>query len=98
MPPYAVRCYTSGCENLAAYKVAARWSDGVVSELKTYALSCPGCLKAWFQKSRDKQAACRLTTNETLEPPGIYNLQRGTRDQKLERLSQLETELGEPMF
>lgn len=94
MPAYPIHCYTKGCENLAAYKVAARWSDGVVAELKTYALSCPQCLKDWFARSRDKQTACKLTTNETLEAPGIYALQRGTADQQLQRLEQLEREMA----
>lgn len=94
MPPYPIHCSTQDCKNVAAYKVAARWSDGVVAELKTYALACPACLEAWFRKSRQKQAACRLTTNEKLDPPGIYSLQRGQRDQRLERLKELEEKLG----
>jgi hypothetical protein len=79
---------------LAVYKIAARWSDGVISELKTYALTCPQCLKDWFGRSRQKQAVCRLTTGEVLEPPGIYHLERGQRDQKLQRLPELERELS----
>ena len=93
MPPYPIHCYTKGCKNLAVYKIAARWSDGVISELKTYALSCADCLNAWFHKSRQKQKACRLTTGESLEPPGIYSLERGHRDQELRRLVELEAEI-----
>ena len=44
MPPYAVLCYRPGCDRPAAYKVAARWSDGVTEELKTYSLCCAECL------------------------------------------------------
>jgi hypothetical protein len=40
MPPYPIYCSGKGCKNQAEYKIAARWSDGVVSELKTYALCC----------------------------------------------------------
>ncbi|MBY0526525.1 MAG: hypothetical protein K2R98_24230 [Gemmataceae bacterium] len=93
MPPYPLHCYRKGCGQLAIYKIAARWSDGVTSELKTYALSCEACLPEWFRLSRQKQAACRLTTAETLEPPGIYRMERGQRDKKLERLSEREAEL-----
>ena len=90
MPSYPVRCYTRGCEELAVYKIAARWSDGVTQELKTYSLSCPACLAQSFQKSRAKQAACRLAPGESLESPGIYELARGHRDQQLVRREDLE--------
>jgi hypothetical protein len=93
MPPYQVFCYTKGCKNPAEYKIAARWSDGVVSELKTYALCCEDCLPNWLQGGRDRQKACRLTPGETLEVPGIYRLQHGKRDQALQRLSDLEEKI-----
>jgi hypothetical protein len=96
MPSYPLYCYRTGCEQLAEYKIAARWSDGVTQELKTYALSCAGCLADWFRRSREKQAACRLAAGEVLEPPGIYHLQRGQRDQNLQRLHELEDQLNQP--
>jgi hypothetical protein len=94
MPPYPVHCYRPGCEGLAVYKIAARWSDGITQELKTYALTCPACLGEWFHKSRARQAACRLAPGETLESPGIYDLQRGLRDQQLVRREDLEQQLS----
>lgn len=93
MPSYPVRCYTRGCGEPAVYKIAARWSDGVTQELKTYALSCPACLARSFQQSRAKQAACRLAPGETLESPGIYELVRGHRDQQLVRRADLEAHI-----
>jgi len=90
MPPYQVFCYTKGCKNSAQYKIAARWSDGVVSELKTYGLCCQECLPKWLQRGRDRQDACRLTPGETLDVPGIYLWQHGKRDQVLQRLTELE--------
>src|SRR5262245_26766808 len=94
MPPYPLYCYNRDCGRLAQYKIAARWSDGVTEELKTYALSCPECLPAWFRRSREKQAACRLAPNEILEPPGIYDLDRGKRDRQLRRRHDLEQQLA----
>ncbi len=94
MPPYPLSCLTKGCENPAGYKIAARWSDGVTEELKTYALSCPACLAGWFRRSRQKQAACRRAPHEVLEPPGVYRLERGRRDRRLERLPELEQQLS----
>ena len=95
MPAYAIYCYRPGCGQLAVYKIAARWSDGVTQELKTYALSCAGCLPEWFRRSRDKQKACPLAPGETLEPPGIYTLERGRRDSQIQRLRDLEKQLAE---
>lgn len=92
MSPYPVLCTTPKCSNPAVYKIASRWSDGIVSELKTYSLCCGGCLREAFRTSRQKQAACRLTQGESLDPPGIYQIQHGTRDQKLQRLPELERE------
>jgi hypothetical protein len=94
MPPYQVYCYTPGCKNAALYKIAARWSDGLVSELKTYGLCCADCLPEWYVKARAKQKACRLAPHETLEPPGIYRHERGQRDQALARLEDLESKLA----
>jgi hypothetical protein len=93
MPPYTVLCYRDRCGRPAVYKIAARWSDGVTEELKTYALSCADCLAEWFRRSRAKQAACRLAPGEVLEPPGIYRLERLSRDRQLQRLRDLEQQL-----
>jgi hypothetical protein len=93
MPPYPVLCYTRCCDRPAVYKIAARWSDGITQELKTYALSCAECLAQWFHASRAKQAACRTASGETLDPPGIYQLQRGQRDVQLVRCDELEQQL-----
>jgi hypothetical protein len=93
MPCYRVVCYQPGCGQDAAYKIAARWSDGLTEELKTYAVVCPGCLASWFQLSREKQKKCRRAPGEVLEPPGIYELVRGQPDQRLNRRPDLEREV-----
>ena len=93
MPSYPLRCYTHGCEELAVYKIAAHWSDGVTQELKTYALSCSNCLADSFRRILAKQAACRLAPGETLESPGIYVLARGRHDPELIRRNDLEQPL-----
>jgi hypothetical protein len=94
MSSYPVLCYTHGCGRPAVFKIAARWSDGVTGELKTYFLCCSECLPECFRRSREKQAACRRAPGETLEPPGIYRLARGQRDQQLRRLTDLEAQLA----
>ena len=96
MPPYPVLCYTPGCGQPAIYKIAARWSDGVTSELKTYGLACETCLAAWFRQARERRATCRVAAGETLDAPGIYRTQRELRDQQLERLAEREAQLSGP--
>jgi hypothetical protein len=96
MPSYPVCCYQPGCGKLAVYKIAARWSDGVTQELKTYGLACTDCLAEWFRRSLSRRAACRLTTGEKLEAPGIYELVRGSRDRQLRRREDLEAQLLQP--
>ena len=93
MPPYPISCYKPGCPNLARYKIAAEWSDGITRELKTYALCCPDHLGELYRQSCRKQAACRLAAGETLQRPGIYEMVRGMRDQQLVRLPDLESQL-----
>ena len=95
MPPYPVMCYASKCPNLGVYKVAARWSDGVTDELKTYYLSCPDCLARLYASAVSKRTSCRLAPGESLEAPGIYELHRGERDKTLKRRKELEEELRE---
>src|SRR5436305_8149518 len=89
-PAYVVLCTQPGCPRPAAYKIAARWSDGSTEELKTYALCCGECLAEAYRASRAKQAACRTAKGETLEAPGVYQLARGRRDQQLARRADLE--------
>jgi hypothetical protein len=92
MPPYPIYCSTEGCKAVAIYKIAARWTDGVVGELKTYGLCCEEHLPAAFVRA--KQKTCRLTTGETLEEPGVYHLEHGRRDQALVRLDDVEKRLS----
>jgi hypothetical protein len=94
MRPYVVTCSRRGCGDAARYKIAARWSDGVTRELKTYALSCEACLAGQFATSLGKQASCRLAPGETLQAPGIFELTRGQRDAKLARREDLEQQFS----
>jgi hypothetical protein len=96
MPPYPVICYRNGCGRPAVYKIAARWSDELTQELKTYALCCQECLAEIYQRSCQKHAACRLAPGEALEVPGIYELARGRRDHQLVRRIDLEQNSSPP--
>lgn len=90
MPPYPVLCHAPGCHCPAVFKVAARWSDGVTHELKTYTLSCRNCLTHLLAAAREKRSACRLAPGESLDLPGVYELLRGERDRTLKQRPDLE--------
>jgi hypothetical protein len=90
MPSYPVRCYARGCTREATYKIAARWSDGVTRELKTYFLACPACLSELYRTAQVKKAACRLAAGETLADPEVFEMRRGARDRELVRRPDLE--------
>ncbi len=89
MTVYPVAC-CGECGAMAAFKIAAQWSDGPTQELKTYFLSCQSCLVNLFPKATAKQRACRLAPGETLAPPGVYELSRGAGDRSLVRRGDLE--------
>lgn len=93
MAPYPIRCYQKRCPNVAIYKIAAQWSDGIIGELKTYGLVCARCLPEWYRRSVMKQASCRRAPHEQLDTPGIYRLDRNKRDAQLERLREMEAQL-----
>ena len=90
MPHYLVSCSAPECPQPAAFKIAARWNDGMTHELKTYSLACQDCLETLFASALVKWAACLLAPGEALEPPGIYELHRGGRDKTLKRRTDLE--------
>jgi hypothetical protein len=96
MPPYPLICYQPGCGRPAVYKIAARWSDGLTGELKTYGLCCESCLPLWYGRSTQRQRACRLAPGEVLEVPSIFLLTSGRRDRELKPLTELEQRLNQP--
>ena len=94
MSPYPVLCYAPGCHAPALYKIAATWSDGATTELKTYGLACAACLPGLLAQAREKRAACRLGAGETLDTCGVYELTRGARARGRARRPDLETQPG----
>lgn len=87
---YPVRCYGSGCDQLAQFKIAARWSHGPSSELKTYGLACEKCLPHLFISSIERQKTARTLPDELGERPGIYRLVGTWGDRELVRDSERE--------
>jgi hypothetical protein len=81
-----------GCQEPAAYKIAAEWSDGTTKELKTYGLACENHLQFLFRQSRDRQRGYRLGEGETLSATAIFRIEHGRRDRELVRMPDLEAD------
>src|SRR5438552_3085010 len=50
-----VQCSLRGCAEPAAYKIAAQWSDGSFSELKSYGFACSDHLGPVFREAEQRR-------------------------------------------
>ncbi len=91
---YEVRCTARGCEQPAVYKIAARWTDGVLTELKTYALACREHVALLYGQASQRHAQHKPRPPEQLGPLTVYRWQPGKRDRELVRADELAAELG----
>ena len=57
MTTTVVRCSAPDCREPATYKIAAPWSDGRFSELKTYGHACPEHLGTVFRAAEQRRQA-----------------------------------------
>ena len=87
---FVVSCSHPDCREPAAYKVAARWSDGRTAELKTYGFSCSEHLERVFRDSEQRRLDYPLSPGEAIEEIAIYRYETGKRDRQLQRLWGLE--------
>ena len=85
-----VRCSLPDCQEPAAYKIAAPWSDGQFSELKTFGFSCHDHLGEVIRGAEQRRRSYRPSPVETVEEIGIYRYEQGKRDRQLQRLWGLE--------
>jgi hypothetical protein len=90
MLPTVVRCSLPDCGEPAVYKIAAPWSDGQFSELKTYGHACTKHLGPVFRDADLRRATYRSAPGETVDELGIYRYEAGKRDRQLQRLRDLE--------
>jgi hypothetical protein len=90
MLPTVVHCSMPDCQEPAAYKIAASWSDGRFSELKTYGHACSKHLGPVFRDADLRRATYRSAAGETVDELAIYRYEPGRRDRQLQRLHDLE--------
>ena len=90
MPANLVRCSQEDCREPATYKIAAPWSDGSFSELKTFGHACNQHIGPVFGDAEARRESYTPTAGETVEEIGIYKYEQGRRDRQLQRLWGLE--------
>ncbi len=90
MPITVVRCSLSGCAEPASYKIAAPWSGGSFSELKTFGHACAEHLGPVFREAEKRRKSYAPSPGEAVEDIGIYRYEQGKRDRQLQRLWGLE--------
>ena len=90
---YQILCTAPNCPAPATHKIAARWTDGLTEELKTYGLTCEEHLPRAYRESMKKQKACRLVDGEVLDTPAIFLLKRDDQAKPPQRLVDLEKQI-----
>jgi hypothetical protein len=89
-----VSCGVPECENAAAYKIAAPWSSGKFTELKSYGLACADHYGLAFRNALQRARKHVYSDEESVGEIGIYYFEKGTPDKQLQRLKNLEQSSG----
>jgi len=87
---HVVACSHPECREPAAYKIAARWTDGRLTELKTYGFACSEHIGLVFRESEQRRREYQPSPGESIEELAIYRHEAGKRDRFLQRLWGLE--------
>jgi hypothetical protein len=88
-----VRCFGHDCEEPAVYKIAAPWSDGRFSELKTYGFACADHLKDVLRSAEARWLDYEPVKGEVVQDIGIYHYEAGKKDRQLQRDEDIEDSL-----
>ncbi len=87
---HVVICSHPLCREPAAYKIAARWTDGRLAELKTYGFACSEHIGDVFGQAEKRRLDYKPAAAESIEELAIYRYEPGKRDRLLQRLWGLE--------
>ena len=87
-PPfhYTPKCSTLGCGREGMFKVAAPWSYGNISELKSYGVCCEEHRAALFERAKAENAGLPSAEGEKFGTVGVYSIRPKTRDANLTRV------------
>jgi hypothetical protein len=92
--PTVVRCSAPDCTEPAAYKIAAPWSDGRFSELKTYGFSCDDHVREVLRSAETRWLDYEPVSGEKVREIGIYRYEPGKPDSQLKRAHEMEEEFS----
>ena len=81
-----VPCGVPGCGGQAEYKIAAPWSAGRFSELKTYGLACADHYAQAYRDALRRRKIHPPSREETVGEIGVYRFEKGGADRALERV------------
>ncbi len=85
-----VQCGTAGCRELAEYKVAASWSAGRFSELKTYGLACEAHYAQTYRDALRRRKLHPPSTEESQGEIAVYHFEKGKSAAELEAVAKPE--------
>ena len=80
-----VPCGTPGCGELAEYKIAANWSAGRFSELKTYGLACETHQAQVYREALRRRKIHPPSAEEAQGEIGVYRFEKGTPCKGIEK-------------
>ncbi len=83
---YTPKCSTLGCGREGMFKVAAPWSYGNISELKSYGVCCEEHRSTLFARAKAENAGLPPADGEKFGPVSVYSIRPGARDSELSRL------------
>jgi hypothetical protein len=78
----------------AKYKLAAEWTGGGYSELKTYGFANDECIEKVYRDARTRLGRFRPGEGESVGELRIYVLDASRHDYELDRATELEKRLG----
>ena len=82
----AVSCGAPGCGHPAEFKVAAPWSYGRFTELKTYGLACAAHRDQTYQAAVARGQKHPSSSEEKVGEIGVYRYEKGLHDRDLEKV------------
>jgi hypothetical protein len=85
-----ITCGAPGCSELAEYKIAAHWSAGKFSELKTYGLACAEHYTQTYRDALRRRKVHPPSPEEIQGEMGVYHFEKGQSVSQLEKVANPE--------
>jgi hypothetical protein len=85
-----VTCGVPGCDQPAEYKIAAPWSAGRFSELKTYGLGCEAHYADLYRDALRRRKTHPPTSEEAQGDIAVFKFAKGKAGARLEQVAKPE--------